>query len=251
MEHKCQWIVPDWPAPSQVHALSTLRLGGVSGAPYESLNLADHVGDDEYAVAVNRERLISAGALPSMPRWLRQVHGANVIDVAYMTKAHAADASYTDKSGLVCVVLTADCLPLLLCDKHGQVVCAIHAGWRGLAGGVVEAAVHAIGIGASEILAWMGPAIGPDAFEVGDEVRQEFITADEDFQGAFRPSSQGRWLADIYQLAGIRLRKLGVKDIYGANWCTLSDPGRFYSYRRDGNTGRMATMIWIQDHPDD
>ena len=247
MDQNCQWIIPDWPAPVQVHALSTLRQGGVSNAPYDSLNLADHVGDDKQAVAANRKRLICAAALPSTPCWLKQVHGTNVIDAGYVAKVCTADASYTDKPGVVCTVLTADCLPLLLCDRHGRVVCAVHAGWRGLAGGVIEAAITALGLDTRDLLAWMGPAIGPDVFEVGDEVRRQFINIDNDSQEAFRPSPQGRWLADIYHLARLRLLKRGVQHIYGAKWCTLSDPERFYSYRRNGNTGRMATMIWMQD----
>jgi hypothetical protein len=220
----------------------------VSDAPYASLNLAGHVGDDENAVVNNRKRLIGAASLPAMPHWLKQVHGVACVNAMDIADGCTADASYTNKSGIVCAVLTADCLPLLLCDKHGSTVCAVHAGWRGLAHGVIESAITAVGISAKDLLAWMGPAIGPDAFEVGAEVRQLFIQTDNDAQEAFRPSPRGRWLADIYHLARLRLLKRGVEHIYGGKWCTLSDPERFYSHRRDGNTGRMASMIWILDH---
>jgi hypothetical protein len=248
---KFRCLFPDWPAPPRIRALSTLRQGGVSNVPFDLLNLADHVGDDEDAVAINRERLMSAADLPSMPRWLRQVHGTNVIDAADVGDSREADASYTDKPGVICAVLTADCLPILLCDRPGQHVCAIHAGWRGLAAGVIESAISAWGISGGNIFAWLGPAIGPDAFEVGDEVRRQFIDSDESSRAAFRSSKDGRWLADIYHLARLRLAGQGVEHIYGGKWCTFSDPGSFYSYRRDGNTGRMASMIWIQVKPDD
>ena len=245
--HDCQWLVPQWPAPARVHALSTLRHGGVSHAPYASFNLAAHVGDDAGAVAANRERLINAAALPSMPCWLNQVHGTNVVAAHDVEADTEADACYTNTGGSVCAVLTADCLPLLICDRNGGTVCAIHAGWRGLAAGVIESAVTALGISGRDILAWLGPAIGAAAFEVGDEVRQQFLENDNAAQGAFRPSPQGRWLADIYQLARLRLLRQGVEHVYGGEWCTYSDPERFYSYRRDGKTGRMGSMIWIQD----
>lgn len=244
-----QWLTPGWPAPPRIRALSTLRSGGVSEVPFGSLNLADHVGDDERAVALNRERLITAAGLPAMPRWLHQVHGTGVIDAAALIKDREADASFTDKTGIVCAVLTADCLPLLLCDRQGRHVCAIHAGWRGLAAGVIESAISAWGVPGSEILAWMGPAIGPDVFEVGDDVRQRFIDTDSDSLAAFRSGNQGCWLADIYQLARLRLAREGVEHIYGGEWCTVSDAEHFFSYRRDGNTGRMASMIWIEDTP--
>lgn len=241
------WLVPQWPIPSRVHALCTLRHGGVSRAPYETFNLAAHVGDDAGAVAANRERLINAAALPSMPLWLNQVHGTDVVEAQDVEADTEADACYTSASGRVCAVLTADCLPLLVCDRNGRTVCAIHAGWRGLAAGVIESAVTALGINGRDILAWLGPAIGPDAFEVGDEVRRQFLKDDDAAQDAFRPAHQGRWLADIYQLARLRLLRQGVGHIYGGEWCTCSDRERFYSYRRDGKTGRMASMIWIQD----
>lgn len=247
MQQDCQWIVPEWPAPSRVRALSTLRGGGVSCAPYDTFNLAEHVGDDRHAVTVNRQRLITAAALPSMPLWLKQVHGAHTIHAGEVAGTVSADACFTDRPAQVCAILTADCLPLLICDTQGRRVCALHAGWRGLVNGVVEAAVTALGMPGRDLMAWMGPAIGPDNFEVGDEVRTRFMSADRDSLHAFRPSPQGRWLADIYQLTRLRLERQGVGHIYGAKWCTVSDPERFYSYRRDGKTGRMASMIWLQE----
>jgi YfiH family protein len=236
------WIIPDWPAPPHVRAVSTTRLGGVSVAPHDSFNLADHVGDDPMSVGANRMRLIESLQLPAMPVWLNQVHGARVVDAAY--GACEADAAYTDQAGRVCAVLTADCLPILLCDTHGARVAAVHAGWRGLAAGVIEAALDAMG--AKNLLVWLGPAIGPQTFEVGDEVRAVFMAHDAKAQQAFRPSGGGRWLADIYRLARQRLAARGVARVYGGGECTYSDAERFYSHRRDGKTGRMATLIWLE-----
>ncbi|MDO9371556.1 MAG: peptidoglycan editing factor PgeF [Gammaproteobacteria bacterium] len=237
------WIIPDWPAPSTVRAVSTTRRGGVSVAPYDALNLGDHVGDDTRAVEQNRAHLMEALNLPASPVWLRQVHGARAVDA--MRGPCEADAAYTGQPGVVCAVLTADCLPLLLCNAAGTRVAAVHVGWRGLAAGVIEAALAVMGPGA-DLLAWLGPAIGPGAFEVGNEVRDIFIAHDTRAQSAFRPSPNGRWWADIYQLARLRLAAHGVARVYGGHGCTYSDAGRFYSYRRDGITGRMATMIWLE-----
>lgn len=238
------WIIPDWPASSTVRALSTTRRGGISAAPYASFNLGDHVGDDPRAVEANRARLVQALELAAPPVWLRQVHGTVVADAARGTCE--ADAACTDQPGVVCVVLTADCLPLLLCNAAGTQVAAVHAGWRGLASGVVEAALARMGAG-KNLLAWMGPAIGAHAFEVGAEVRAAFVGHDARTQTAFRPSSAGRYRADLYQLARQRLESHGVERIYGGHWCTYSDAERFYSYRRDGVCGRMATMIWLEN----
>lgn len=238
------WIMPDWPAPSSVRAVSTTRHGGVSAAPFASFNLGDHVGDDPAAVAENRTRLMQALSLPAAPAWLRQVHGTRVVDAAQ--GGCEADAARTGRAGVVCAVLTADCLPLLLCNSAGTQVAAVHAGWRGLAAGVIEAALDGMGEG-KEIMAWLGPAIGPAAFEVGDEVQAAFMTQDASTQAAFQPLPAGRWLADIYQLARRRLAAGGVTRIYGGHWCTYSETERFYSYRRDGICGRMATMIWLDD----
>ena len=238
------WIVPDWPAPANVYAASSLRSGGASIAEYASLNLGDHVADDNVAVNENRIRLQQALALPASPKWLTQVHGIECVDAASSAIGVEADASFTTQAGIVSAVLTADCLPVLLCDKQGTTVAAVHAGWRGLAAGVIESTIAAMGE-ARELMAWLGPAIGPQQFEVGDEVRAAFIARDAAAVDAFAPVRAGHWLADIYQLARIILRKQGVSEVYGGEWCTVSCHDDFYSYRRDGVTGRMATLIWM------
>lgn len=243
------WLVPEWPAPPWVRACSTTRLGGVSEGMYASLNLAEHVGDDPSHVVQNRRRLIQALHLPAMPLWLQQVHGMVVVNAAAAKPGYEADASYVNRQGIVCAVLTADCLPLLLCDDGGTRVAAVHAGWRGLLNGIIENTVCALRRPGSQLLAWLGPAIGPKAFEVGDEVRAAFIAEDPAAAVAFSPSPAGRWLADIYCLARQRLARVHVAMIYGEHWCTVSDATRFYSYRRDGVTGRMASLIWL-DTPD-
>ncbi|MEK7323394.1 MAG: peptidoglycan editing factor PgeF [Pseudomonadota bacterium] len=239
------WLSPDWPAPSRVRAYTTTRPGGISEGPYASLNLATHVGDDTAHVVENRRRLSAALHLPAEPLWLRQVHGIAAVAAAPGKPECEADASYARQSGVVCAVLTADCLPLLLCDVDGGVVAAAHAGWRGLLDGVIENTVRAMHRPGSRILAWLGPAIGPAAFEVGDEVRAAFVARDPLAAAAFRPTPAGRWLADIYHLARRRLSEVGVEAVYGGHWCTVSDPARFYSYRRDHVTGRMASLIWL------
>jgi uncharacterized protein, YfiH family len=237
-------ILPDWPAPAKVRALSTTRAGGVSAGPYASLNLGDHVGDDPAAVAENRARV--RNRLPAEPLWLKQVHLADVADADSASGVPEADASVARQPGKACAVLTADCLPLLLCDRAGAVVAAAHAGWRGLAGGVIEAAVEAMKVSPGEVLAWLGPAIGPAAFEVGGEVRDAFLAFDPAAAAAFVARENGKWLADIFHLARLRLGKIGVTAVYGGGVCTYSDAERFYSYRRDGATGRMASLIWIE-----
>lgn len=236
-------FIPEWPAPVRVRALQTLRSGGVSPAPYDSLNLGDHVGDQPENIAANRSRLRSC--LPAEPRWLQQVHGATVVDGAGLVKPVAADGIYSRQQGVVCGVMTADCLPVLFCDAAGSVVAAAHAGWRGLVAGVLENTVAAMGVPAANLMAWMGPAIGPDAFEVGDEVRAAFIAADSAAAGAFVPGRPGKWQADIYSLARLRLKACGVDQVFGGGFCTVSDRKRFFSYRRDGVTGRMASLIWL------
>jgi hypothetical protein len=239
-------IIPDWPAPANVRALQTTRDGGVSVGAYASFNLGDHVGDDPVAVARNRALLRTS--LPSEPVWLKQVHGNIVADADRTVGVPDADAALARQPGKVCAVMTADCLPLLLCDEDGTVVAAAHAGWRGLAGGVVEATVKAMNVAPERLLVWLGPAIGPQAFEVGEEVRQAFIAHDPDAAKAFVPSSPltaQKWLADIYLLACQRLALLGVKRVYGGGLCTYADAERFYSYRRDQATGRMASLIWL------
>lgn len=240
------WIIPDWPAPANVHAVQTTRTGGVSTGGYASFNLGDHVGDDPAVVA--RNRTILRAALPAEPVWLKQVHGNVVADADRAVGITEADAAVARKPGAVCAVMTADCLPLLLCDESGTVVSAAHAGWRGLAGGVVEAAVAAMKVAPASLMVWLGPAIGPQAFEVGEEVRQAFLAHDPQAQKAFVPrasSTEQKWLADIYLLARQRLGLLGVTRVYGGGLCTFSDAERFYSYRRDGATGRLASLIWL------
>lgn len=238
-------IFPDWPAPATVRAISTTRLGGVSLLPYAELNLAGHVGDQPDHVAENRRRLALAAGLPAGPAWLDQVHGTVVVAAETVSSPVAADAAWTSQPNRPCVVMTADCLPVLLCDRSGTVVAAVHAGWRGLAGGVVIAAVRQLGKPPAELLAWLGPAIGPDAFEVGEEVRAAFLALDAGNIASFCPSPAGRWLADLCGLARRQLQRLGVTEIYGGDCCTFSDPARFFSYRREQQTGRMASLIWL------
>lgn len=237
-------LVPDWPAPPNVHALTTTRSGGASVAPWGTFNLGDHVGDDPFAVAENRRRLRTL--LPGEPVWLRQVHGTRCIeaDTVMPDAGVEADAAHTRVSGVVCAVLTADCLPLLLCDRQGQVVAAAHAGWRGLVAGVIEATVAALGVPPDEVIAWLGPAIGPAYFEVGGEVRSAFLSHTACAEVAFTPVTPGKWLCNLAVLARKRLTAIGIHHIYGGDCCTASDAARFYSYRRDGVTGRMASLIW-------
>ncbi|MFH1494226.1 MAG: peptidoglycan editing factor PgeF [Pseudomonadota bacterium] len=245
------FLIPDWPAPDHVQARVTTRRGGVSAAPYASLNLGDHVGDDPAAVAANRAEL--RAYLPAEPLWLKQIHGCGIATADQVAGIPEADGSISRQAGRICAVLTADCLPVLFCDRAGMVVAAAHAGWRGLADGVLEAAVAAMVVEPGEILAWLGPAIGPQAFEVGEEVRQAFMAQDPAAASAFVPSPQtphsparpGKWLADIYSLARQRLARAGVKQVFGGDFCTYTDAERFYSYRRDGATGRMASLLWL------
>ena len=235
----CIW--PDWPAPVHVHAASTTRAGGISEGPYASLNLGTHVGDDPGAVQQNRTILKDALNFPAEPLWLEQVHGNEVLG----KHGDCADARVVG-AGEVAVVMTADCLPVLFTDLAGSEVAAAHAGWRGLEAGILEHTVQAMQAEPLEIIAWLGPAIGPDAFEVGDEVREAFLQHDLNAAEAFRPSPAGRWLADIYLLARQRLASVGVKQVYGGGLCTYSDKERFFSFRRDRETGRMASLIWIE-----
>lgn len=221
----------------------TLRNGGVSVGGYASLNPADHVGDDPQAVAANRAIIRDSLQLPSEPVWLRQVHGVVVVNADQVEGLPEADASFTDKIGTVCAVLTADCLPVLFCGDGGRVLAAAHAGWRGLRAGIVKQTLAAMNCG--EVSIWLGPAIGPKHFEVGDEVREAFLADDAKAAAAFRHHAPGKWLADIYQLARMQLAELGIDNIHGGGLCTVADSGRFYSYRRDGvATGRMASLIW-------
>jgi YfiH family protein len=232
---------PLWPAPAGVHAFTSFRSGGVSEGEFAGLNLGGHVGDHPERVAENRRRLTQCLRLPAEPLWLSQVHGSRIVDGAAPATLEA-DGAWTDQSAVVCAVMTADCLPILLCDVSGRKIAAVHAGWRGLAEGVIEAAVAALQ--PAELMAWLGPAIGPDAFEVGPEVRQAFTQRHGSYGEAFRPGTGDRWLADIYMLARLVLEGRGIGRVYGGGLCTHSDSRCFFSHRRDGRTGRMATLIW-------
>jgi YfiH family protein len=269
-------IIPDWPAPANVKTLQTTRQGGVSSAPYDSLNLGDHVGDAPMSVA--RNRMLLGALLPSEPVWLNQVHGTVVANADMASCLPQADACIARHRDAVCVVMTADCLPVLLCDTQGSVVGVAHAGWKGLAAGVIEASVQAMDVAPQNLMAWLGPAISQQAFEIGDEVRTLFMKADQKAEGAFIPGQPGKWLADIYALARLRLNALGITQIHGGGdcdtllrssrlreqspaappapdgstapcrggYCTFNESNRFFSYRRDGATGRMGTFIWLE-----
>ncbi len=237
-------ILPGWPAPANVRACVTTRAGGVGGAPFDSLNLGDHVGDDPAAVFENRRRL--RAALPAEPCWLRQVHGTRCIDAARVLPGDTADAAFAHVPGAVCAVLTADCLPVLFCDEAGTTVAAAHAGWRGLLAGVLENTVAAMAVPGERLMAWLGPAIGPQAFEVGSEVRDAFVARDPAAAEAFVARSADKWLCDLYRLARQRLAAQGIRRVAGGDFCTVREPGRFFSYRRDGTTGRMASLVWLE-----
>lgn len=240
-------ITPLWPAPNNVVAFNTTRKGGVSAQPYDALNLGTHVGDDGTVVAENRRRLKDIIAAPTEPFWLEQVHGTRVLrlDENNDRADNQADASYTNIAGQVCAVMTADCLPVLFCNRQGTEVAAAHAGWRGLCDGVLEQTLACFDSSPEDILAWFGPAIGPTVFEVGGEVRAKFIEQDADAEQAFTEHGE-KYLADIYQLARLRLRRAGVQTISGGDLCTVSDKSRFFSYRREPVTGRMAALIWFR-----
>lgn len=241
-----QWIEPDWPAPCKVRAASTLRIGGVSEGDFASLNLAVHVGDDANAVTENRRRLQAALKLPAQPLWLDQVHGINVVEAKAQSVPPPADAAVSRTANQVCVVMTADCLPVLFCDRDATRVGAAHAGWRGLVGGVLGATVAALDTAPGKLLAWLGPAIEQAAFEVGDEVREQFLARDAGNAAAFVSNARGRWHADLYALARRELGRLGVTEIYGGGFRCYADAARFFSYRRETRTGRMATMVWLK-----
>lgn len=236
-------LVPAWPAPPNVQAMATTRLGGYSEGPYAGLNLATHVGDSPVAVAANRQQL--RRLLPAAPLWLTQVHGTRCVPAEVAWHGIEADAAAAHTAGVVCAVLTADCLPVLLCDDQGTAVAAVHAGWRGLAAGVVDTAVRELGLPPARLLAWLGPAIGPEAYEVGEEVRAAFLAADRGAAVAFSPH-EGKWRCDLYTLARRRLAMQGVERVFGGGLCTYHDGQRFYSFRRDGRTGRMASLIWLR-----
>ena len=240
-------ITPTWSAPACVKAYSTCRRGGVSENCYASLNLGAHVGDKNENVLANRQLLEKSLSLPGSPVWLQQVHGIKAIELTATTRKGAqADASYTKLKNKVCAIMTADCLPVLLCNRQGSQVAAVHAGWRGLAAGVIESTLDAMGETPQNILAWLGPAIGPQSFEVGTDVIEAFVSEHAAAEQAFVMTSPATWLADMYTLARQRLKRKGVNEISGGGFCTYQDKARFFSYRRDGVTGRMATLIWIE-----
>ena len=243
-------LKPDWPASYRVRAISTTRAGGVSGRPWNSLNLGVHVEDDPDHVRQNRRRLAESTGLKSEQiGWLNQVHGIDVVELNpdNVGQIAKADASYTRHPGIACAILTADCLPVILADREGTVVGAAHCGWRSLCGGVIENLVSKMAVAPEALQAWLGPAIGPDSFEVGPEVREAFLDHDPKAVHAFRAEGarSGHFMADIYALATLRLNHLGVSNVTGGGLCTVQDSDRFFSYRRDGRTGRMATLIWL------
>lgn len=238
------WIEADWPAPPGIRAVTTTRLGGHSQAPFHSLNLGANSGDDPHLVARNRQALTAALHLNEPVHWLKQVHGKHVIHLDNPVADNCADASVTSQPEQVCAVLTADCLPAFFAAIDGSEVGVAHAGWRGLAAGVLESTVAAMRAKPGELVASLGPAIGPEAFEVGPDVRAAFVAVHADNQAAFKPSRDDRLLCDIFKLARMHLERCGVGRVYGGGLCTWSDPDRFYSYRRDGATGRMASLIW-------
>jgi polyphenol oxidase len=274
MRSELDLIEPDWPAPARVRSAFTLRTGGVSGAPYDSLNVGAHVGDVSTAVEENRRRVRERLRFPWEPVWLQQVHGVEVadldvgapapvgrVDAGAELRASAlgaeaalpaasgparADAAVTRTPGRVCVIQVADCMPVLFAARDGSAVGAAHAGWRGLAGGVLEETVRHLGVPAAQLVAWLGPTIGQQHFEVGDEVRAAFVSHDPDAASAFESNARGRWQCDLYSLARRRLSGLGVRSISGGGWCTYADAARFFSYRRDGQCGRMAALIWME-----
>jgi YfiH family protein len=248
-----QLITPDWPAPLGVRAAFTLRTGGVSVAPYDSLNLGASIGDSPEAVAENRRRVRERLRLPAEPVWLEQVHGVGIVELGTgaAVRPPTGDASVAWGAGNVCAIRVADCMPVLFAARDGSAVAAAHAGWRGLAGGVLETTVRRLGIPASQLIAWMGPAIGPAHFEVGDEVRAAFTATDVDAASAFVANARGRWQCDLYALTRRRLTAIGVSGIYGGGWCTFAESEHFFSYRRSGQCGRMAALIWIEPGQDE
>lgn len=235
-------IQPDWPAPPSVHAFCSSRIGGHSKPPFDSLNLSDAVGDDEHLVRINREQLADFSGMPQLPQWFPQVHGTNI--VAADAPHQEADGTIARSRGQVCAVLTADCLPVLLCEPSATQVAAVHAGWRGLAVGILCKAVRLLAVESTSLMVWLGPAIGPQAFEVGVEVYQKFIALNNDYGAAFQSYGE-KYLANIYQIARIQLAQVGVERVYGGQYCTYQQQTLFYSYRRAAQTGRMGSFIWL------
>lgn len=248
------FLIPDWPAPAQVKSAITLRSGGCSRAPFESNNLALHVEDNASDVQKNRDSLVDSLALPAQPLWLNQCHGTDLVYVPQASQAASADGSYSDKANTVCAILTADCLPVLFCNQSGSQVAAAHAGWRGLCGGILRKTVATFKHSPDQVMAYLGPAIGPQVFEVGAEVLQAFLHSAQNAQhkqaviAAFKAvdGSADKYLADLYALARAELAASGVVEIYGGNYCSYSDSERFYSFRREPKTGRNASLVWLQ-----
>ncbi len=239
-------LTPDWPAPRGVRAAFTLRTGGVSAAPYDSLNVGAHVGDVRACVTENRRRVREALRLPAEPAWLEQVHGTAVAELEAQTAEAAADAVITRRPERVCAVQVADCMPVLFASGDAKVAGVAHAGWRGLAAGVLEATVARLGVPPAELIAWLGPAISAAHFEVGSEVRAAFVALDAKAAQAFVANTRGRWQCDLVALARRRLAALGIAAVFGGGWCTYADRARFFSFRRDGRCGRMAALIWLE-----
>lgn len=242
------FIIPHWPAPHWIKAYTTTRHGGFSQAPFDSLNLALHVGDNLDCVMKNRQHLQSVLGLRKQLFWLKQAHGNTVISADHLTNTLTADAIYSKKEQTVCAVQTADCLPLLICSISSYCVAAIHAGWRGLNNGVIENTILALECPPRDLLVWLGPAIGPQAFVVSEDVVQAFIKKDHAAQTAFHDIGNSKWRANLYELAKQRLRKLGINTVHGGEYCTYTDPKRFFSYRREQVTGRMLSFIWINSN---
>ncbi|MCH9770749.1 MAG: peptidoglycan editing factor PgeF [Gammaproteobacteria bacterium] len=241
------YLKPAWPAPANINAYTTLRSGGFSQAPFDSFNLGPHVNDNPAMVAKNVAKLVTDLMLPATPVWLNQVHGtkAVAIDNCIEGERPAADACYTKQSHTVCAVLTADCLPILLCDQAGTQIAAIHAGWRGLLAGVIDNTIAAMDVSGKDFMAWLGPAIGPRVFDLNAAIRLDFIQRNPDNSSCFKHKRGNVWTANIYELARINLRRLGIRQVYGGEHCTFSDSQRFFSYRRDQTTGRIASLIWL------
>ena len=247
MNNPASFLYPEWPAPPNIRALSTFRAGGVSKSPFNSLNLAAHVGDNLDSVVQNRAIISRDLGLPTEPIWLEQIHSDRAIEAIYRPLPEQADASYTSKIAVVCAVLTADCLPLLICSKDGLQVAAVHAGWKGLLAGVVTNTIKALQKASSQnsgYMVWLGPAIGPKCFEVGAEVHEAFVRKHLRNESAFIQVSKDKWLADIYHLARIELTEMRITDVYSSSACTFTENELYYSYRRDSQTGRMASLIW-------
>jgi len=242
-----EWLTPNWDAPKNIKAIMTTRQGGFSQAPFDSMNLGDHVDDDLATVTKNRARLKQKLCLPNEPLWLTQVHGVTIANADQQYNANVeADAAVAHKVGSVCAVMTADCLPVLFCNSQGTAIAAVHAGWRGLQAGILEHTAKSLNCPTEEIMAWFGAAIGAAHFEVGSEVRDAFISAQAKAHNAFVPSTnKDKWFADIYLLARLRLEAIGVKNISGGEYCSYADERRFYSYRREAKTGRMVSLIWM------